>query len=503
MRFSLVVVALLLAPAAWAQRVVLLEIDSDPGNKLRAQVEGAIKKGANTLELVPIATYRDVAAKKKLRGAAAMTAAGVARVGKVLKLDAAVGGDVSGGNFNVVIYDRAGQELWTKSLAVKKGLLSEDFARKLARAITAAADTGAQRAAQAADSGGAEGGGDEGDSGSGGNTMQEVDLTGNADPGTSRHVVRRDESPDRDADLDSPVKKKAPSKVYVPVVRFWLSGTTTWRSQCLRPGVSTCKEYDQAAVKPDGIIIDFTASVPYLGFSGNLELFPMGMLDNRFLQGWGLLGAFSFGASVTNIIEETPQGKGDPKPVNSTDLAWSFALAWRYHFLMGFGDQQPTGYAGLRLGDQARRFDIDPKAGVSLPSSQRVSMDPAKPTGVGFLALGVDLSLPLASFLRVQAGGTLYVSPRPSAEQVLGYGNPADQTGGVTSNGFSLEYGVAGDIWQSDRFRLGYEVKVRHMFFNDRYYGQGMKWTVCTPDACGGAAEEAYSTIHWGLTASY
>jgi len=500
MRFSLAVAALLLAPAAWAQRVVLLEIDNDAGNKLRAQVEGAIKKGANTLELVPIGTYRDVAAKKKLKGAAAMTAAGVGRVGKVLKLDAAVGGEVSAGNFNVVIYDRAGQELWTKSLAVKRGLLSEDFARKLARAITAAADTGAQRSAQA-DAGGTEAGGEEGDSG--GNTMQEVDLTGNADPNANRRVVKKDENPDRDTDLDNPVKKKPVSKVYVPVIRFWLSGTTTWRSQCLRPGVSSCKEYDQAAVKPDGIIIDFTASVPYLGFSGNLEVFPMGMLDNRFLQGWGILGNFSYGASLTNIIEETPQGKGDPKPVTSTDLAWSFALAWRYHFLMGFGDQQPTGYVGLRIGDQARRFDIDPKAGVSLPSSQRVSMDPAKPTGVGFLSLGVDIALPIASFLRVEAGGSLFISPRPSAEQVLGYGNPTDQTGGVTSTGFGLDYGVAGDIWGTDRFRLGYSVKVRHMFFNDRYYGQGMKWTVCTPTNCGGAAEEAYSTIYWGVTASY
>jgi hypothetical protein len=32
----------------------------------------------------------------------------------------------------------------------------------------------------------------------------------------------------------------------VPIFRVWLAGTTTWRSQCLRPGVTNCKEYDLA-----------------------------------------------------------------------------------------------------------------------------------------------------------------------------------------------------------------------------------------------------------------
>jgi hypothetical protein len=85
------------------------------------------------VEVVPLKAFRDAAAKKKLKGAAAMTPVGVARAARDIKLDAAVGGEVANGSYKVLIYDRYGGQLWTKELAVKKGALSDDFAGKLAR----------------------------------------------------------------------------------------------------------------------------------------------------------------------------------------------------------------------------------------------------------------------------------------------------------------------------------------------------------------------------------
>ncbi len=492
---SLLVAALLAAPAAWAQKVVILEIDGDAGGRLRAQVEAAVR-GAPSIELVPLSAYRDSAARKKLKGGAAMTAAGVARVGRVLRLDAAVGGDLSATHYNVVIYDRSGQELWTKSLAVKKGLLSDDFAKKLARAVVAAAETGAQRAS--ADTGGADtGGGDEGatDSG-GGNTMPEVDVSGGSGGDEGRTVVEPRPDVDRDMDLDTEGRKKK-SKFGHPIVRFWLTGTTTWRSQCLRPGVSSCGQYDSAQQKPDGITINFKPTVPYLGIGAHLEVSPLAGLENRWLSGAALVGDFSYGASLTRIIEETPQGAGPEKSVTSNDLAWSFQVAWRVLFQMGYSgpmEPQPTGYAGLRFGLQARRFDIDPNAGVSLPSSQRVA-----PTNFGFPVLGLDASLPISKYIRGEVALSLYLSPKPSAEQIIGYGNLNDVTGGAESSGIGFEVGVAGEIWGP----LGWVVRYRHLAFVDRYYGQGQKWTVCNDQQCGGVGEEAFQSIFWGVTASY
>jgi hypothetical protein len=130
--------------SASAQKVVVLEIDGDPQGKLRTQIEAALREAA-VVEVVPLKAFRDAAAKKKLKGAAAMTPVGVARAARVIKLDAAVGGEVANSSYKVLIYDRYGGQLWTKELAVKKGALSDDFAGKLARAIAAAGEQGAAK----------------------------------------------------------------------------------------------------------------------------------------------------------------------------------------------------------------------------------------------------------------------------------------------------------------------------------------------------------------------
>ncbi len=476
MRLSaLLALTLLSSTAARAQKVVVLELDGDAQNKLRTQIENAVKL-AGVVELVPLKAYKDAAAKRKLKGPAAMTPVGVARVARLLPLDAAVGGEVTEATYNVVIYDRAGQELWTKSLAVKKGVLSEDFAGKLARAIAAAAEQGAARVTTP----GAE------------DPQVESDPVVEVTP----EVVPPPEPEMRDEDLYGGPKKKASSSAHVPVplFRVWLAGATTWRSQCLRPGVTNCREYDLAQTKPNGISIDFTATVPYLGLSLNADVFPLARLDNRVLQGFGVLVGFMYGQSQTRIVEETPQGQGPDKIVTSDDIAFNLQLAWRYHFQMGYGDPQPVGYVGLRGGLQSRSFLIDATAGTSLPSSERVY-----PTGLGYPAFGLDASIPIAKFFRVELGLSYFVNPRTAPEQIVGYGNLNDPTGGAVASGWALEGGFAGDLWGP----LGWTLRLRHFSFADRYYGQGQKWTVCNDQQCGGAGEESFTTIIWGATATF
>ncbi len=492
-------VALVSVPAL-AQRVVILEIDGDPKDKLRAQIEAAVRD-AGTVTLVGLREYKDAAAKKKMKGAAAMTPVGVSRAAKALKLDAAVGGEISGGKYKVQIYDRGGEQLWTKDLPVKKGLLSDDFAGKLARAIAAAAEQGAAKSQPAdtevtsddpvvvANTGGEE---------SPGLDLTQVDASGN------RGVITGGApSEERDSDLDDPNKRKVAQRAPVRLFRIWLGAATTWRTQCLRPGVTNCRDYDLASTKPTGITIDFTASAPYWGMAINGELFPLAFVNNRILQGFGVLGGFQYGQSQTRIVEETAQGQGPDKTVNSDDISWNLQGAWRYHFEMGLpleifsskGSEllqhyrQPLGWVGVRGGGVSRSFIIDPNAGVSLPSSDRAV----------FPVIGVDAALAIFPFLRFEFSGSIFINPRPAQEQIVGYGNLADPTGGATASGFGVEAGIAGDFWGP----IGYSLRWRMMTFTDRYFGQGQKWTVCNEMQCGGVGEESFHTIILGLTASY
>jgi hypothetical protein len=121
------------------------------------------------------------------------------------------------------------------------------------------------------------------------------------------------------------------------------------------------------------------------------------------------------------------------------------------------------------------------------------------PTGFGFPVVGLDASIPIAKFFRIDVGASYFFNPRTAPEQIVGYGNLNDPTGGAVATGFGLEGGFSGDIWGP----LGWLLRVRHMGFSDRYYGQGQKWTVCNEQQCGGAGEESFTTIVWGVTAAF
>jgi hypothetical protein len=513
---ALSLAALFASPAlAQKYRVVVLEIDGDQNNKLRNQIESTLVK-ADVVEVVSLDEFRAEAAKKKLNGAAAMTIIGIKRVGKQLKLDAAVTGEI-GDKFKVLIYDRTGGDLWTKELAIKKGLLSEDFAQKLARAIAAAAEQGAAKNPD-------EGSGDTGSgtsSGGGGDNGPEIDLTGGGDTGSGgsktgggRVVVSpgsggetgsgtgSGDEGQRDTDLDLEAFRKK-QRVAPRTITVSIAGATTWRSQCLRPGslqLASCADFDRLpeAQQPVGTTVTFTPQVPYLGFIANAELFPLASFDNRIVNGFGLLGSFIYGSSVTTISEVNMQGMSEEKQVTSVDLGWSVQAAWRFHFAMGAGSPQGIGYAGLRGGLQSRNFTIDPNAGVPLPSSQRVA-----PTGAGFGVIGVDLAFPIIRFVRLELGGSIFFNPRPADEQVIGFGNLMDDTGGAVSTGWGLDVGGSGDIVPLGPTMLGWTLKLRYQSFFDRYYGQGQKWTVCNEQQCGGLGEESYLTVTWGVSIAY
>jgi hypothetical protein len=506
--------ALASSPAlAQKYRVVVLEIDGDQNNKLRNQIESTLMK-SDSVEVVPLDEFRAAAAKKRLNGAAAMTVIGIKRVGKQLKIDAAVSGEV-GDKYKVLIYDRVGGELWTKELAVKKGLLSDDFAQKLSRAISAAAEQGAAKHSNGGDD--PAGGGDT-ETGRSADPGPEIDLTsGSTDTGSGgtktggggRTVVTPgtggsgSDDTNRDADLDSEAFKKKKKRIAPRTITVSLAGATTWRSQCLRPGsmnLASCAQFDRLpeAQKPLGTTVTFTPQVPYLGFTANVELFPLASFDNRIVNGFGLLGSFMYGSSVTTISETNMQGMSEEKQVASVDLGWSMQAAWRFHFAMGAGEPQGIGFAGIRGGLVARSFTIDPNAGVPLPSSQRVA-----PTGAGFPVIGADLAFPIARFFRLEVGASLFFNPTPANEQIIGFGNLMDDTGGAVSTGWGLDLGGSGDLVALGPVMLGWTLKARYQTYFDRYFGQGQKWTVCNEQQCGGLGEESYLSVTWGVSIAY
>jgi|CXWL01.1.fsa_nt_gi hypothetical protein len=487
----LVLCVALFSASASAQKVVILEFDGDNGHKLRKQVESAVKT-AGEVEVVSIVKYKDAAAKKKLKGGEAMTPAAVARLAKELNIDAAVEGAV-GSSFAVRILDGAGQELWSKELAIKKGLLSDEFAKKLAKAIAAAAQTTQKEPVAVAP---VKPDAPKADAGAPENTTPELDLTLRT-PDSAMNPRRPIEEPtdpvvephdkDLDDEVNKPVTRRGPS-----VVRLWLAGSTTWRSYCARPGVTNCAEYDvkPMAERPAGTIVNFTAQAPYLGGQLSGELFPLALLrrPSVFLQGLGITGSVNFGSSATVVRKETAAGPGPETTAQSVELGWSAGLSYRYYYAFGIGPEKSAGYIGLRGDLRNHRFTVDSAGESEVPGTFRL-----------FPSVGLDVSFPLLRYLRLEASGSYFINPAPGPDEIYGYGDATHPTGGGVGAGFSFEGGIAGDIWGP----IGYQGRVRMSSYKDRFYGKGNKWLVCDERQCGGAAEETYVIITWGVTAAF
>jgi hypothetical protein len=472
--------ALLLASSpALAQRVVVLDFEGDRNDKLRSQVEAAVDE-AGELQRVPLQDYRSAATAKGLKGDRAMKPAAVGQLGRGLRLSAALGG-VVGSDFAVRILDASGTELWGKELPLKKGKLSDDHARKLARALSAAARSAqaTQASAPAADAPtGAQGG--EGEMGldlTGGEPVALVPETrqDRREPVSARDEPSPSDGPQRPASRGA----RTAVKVGPRLVQVQLLGTATWRLYCAYPGVGACAEFAglPEADRPSGVSIDFSTLVPYAGGAVGVELFPLARVLDGPLAGVGLTGSYGLGYSLINIRTESAVDSAPVQQVTALDHAYQAFATWRWHFGLGGEPGAPNvGHVGLRGGLQGRSFEVDLSANSVLPGSSRL-----------FGAVGAEASIPLARFLKLDVGGSYFISAEPSVNELVAFGER------VQTVGLSVEGGLSGDLVGP----LGYMVRVRYLRFADTFSGAGQKWE------SGGAAEESFLTAHAGATLSF
>jgi len=477
----------LAAETARAENVVVLEFSGDTRGRLRGQVERALKR-LDQVEVVPLARYKAETARLKLRGAKAMTPEAVARVSSRLKLAAAVDGAV-GATFFVRIVDPQGEELWTKDLPLKKGVLSAPNAFALARAVNAAAKMGAQRKTPAAE----EPPEDEEPVAqappppqktpppaeppqettppSTGTVVPEppVQPSEATDPMAEAHTVTQVEE-----DPDLVVQDLRKPRVGPSLITLRLGAVSTWRSYCSRPGVSTCAAYD--SLPEDQKFRDtvtFNSTAPYFGFGGSLELFPFAGLNN-IVKGLGLGVGYSRGFSLIQV--NSPLG-GAPTEVVASDEAWFLQFLPRVYF--GLWEKQLSGFVGLRGGLESRNFDVDVSASTSLPGSHR-----------RYWTVGLDFALPTPTrFFRLEGSGTFFLNPRAGEEELAGYGQS------VTGAGFALEGGLGGEIAGP----FGYTLRLRMAKYKDAFSGAGSKWTQTSV----GVAEETYTTATFQLNAHF
>lgn len=272
-----------------------------------------------------------------------------------------------------------------------------------------------------------------------------------------------------------------------PLARLTLGGTTTWRNYCARPGVKSCGEYDRLPANERlGDTVSYVSSVPYLGIAAELELLPLAHSESL-LRGLGLSLGYRRGYSSTNVTLVSDAGRSTTREVVATDSVLTAQALYRYFFGMGEANAS-LGHAGLRAGLLTRAFDVDASSNVPLTGTHRL-----------FPAVGLEVSVPLLRWVRLEGAGQFFLSPKPG--KGLGAGSAAldaevsDYGTSVSSFGWEAELGVGGDIWGP----FGYSVRFRLSRFQDTFSGAGTKlgWDE------GGVAAETYSSLHWGVTASY
>lgn len=517
------------AGAKGKPRVVVLEIEGDRRGALRTQVENALKK-TGQVQIVRLKQYTAAAAKAKLRGARSRTPEAVARVGPALKLDAVVLAS-SGEVLAVRVLSGSGQDLWTKDVKLQRGKLSASEARRLAAGIAttaatpppvvepapepaaepaapppAAAEAPASPpaatepatppaaatppvAAEAPPTAAAPPASPAPSETPGGATPKPA----SEQPPMVAPLPLDDESHTSSTPFDpyasrAELEAQDPNR-HPPLIRLILGGATTWRRYCARPGASSCSEFDgRPEEEREGDTIDFQAGVPYLGLTGQLELLPLARTEKRWLRGLGLAVGASRGYSETRVKVTTGTGETPTRTVVATDTALSAMLLYRYYFNMGTESRPRLGYAGLRGGMLSRAFDVDEQARAPLTGSHRLHP-----------SAGLEASFALRRWLRVEAGGQFFLAPQAGQGLMADEGEleleVRDLGAEVSSSGWSVELGLAGEVWGP----LGYRVRGRLTQVKDEFSGRGSRfgWEE------GGVAQERHIDVEWGLTASY
>jgi len=482
-----VLALLALSAPARAQRAVVLEFDGDPGGKLRTQVVDALT-AAGKVALIPSRDFKSAALRKGFSPSRKDPREMIKAVAKALQVDAVLAGTVTIGELNVVIYDAAGAELWSRDIPLRRGRLEDDTAKRLAAAIAAATkpappeppppplrtippDTTTGTGTGTAETGTSTGTGTGTTAGTGTSTGTVAVNRSPPPPPPPRERPREPPRPPPSDDNLPPAFEELPRP---DLVRFTLSGHTLWRNYCARPAVTSCREWSTLDPRPIGETQDFISDFPYSGVLAELEAFPLAPVQNPWVSGIGFGGSYGAGFSMTTVRVSTPSSTTDEKQVLSTDTSFSAHAMYRVHFAVG--GPRFWSYAGARLGVQGRLFNVDPQAVEPLAGSHRV-----------YAHAGLDFGMRFTPLVNVEAAVWYLFDPHAGQEDLVPYGTT------VTALGLGAELGVRGELWGP----LGYSVRGHFSGYGDRFTGAGLRW------AQGGAAEEIYLSVSWGLFVKY
>ena len=531
---------MLTSQAARAERLAVSALEGDKKDRLRAQVTGLLRK-TREVQMLPPAAWAKAAGKQGLRGPASVAPRVVARLAPKLEVDAVLTGSAGRtySTFSARLLDANGQELWTGEYVLQRGLLPKYEARKFTQAVIDAV-----KAANPPEPAQPE-------SVAGSSAPAPVPQPSPAvqQPASEPHAVgtgepeaveparpvepapqpvqgtasapRAEVTPQAPKPVLVPESKPVPaweeldeeSHTYLtelegsgggfpeegggvsaggrwpPRLKVLLGAVVTWRGYCARPGVMSCSEFD--ALPPEqqvGDIVDFIHKAPYAGIAVEAEVFPLAHWPTL-LRGVGLTLGYQRSFARTTVQVSTPVGETPEREVYATDTAYGAMLAYRYFFDLGKQGTPLFGHAGLRLGALGREFDVDEQVEAPLPEVHRF-----------YPAVGLDVSVPLMSAVRIVGAGQLFLRPNPG-QSLGGDGDGSlvaevrDYGESVSSLGWAAELGVAGDIWGP----LGYSARFRLEYYKDQFTGQGTRrgWTD------GGVAEESYSSIIAGVTAAW
>ncbi|MFL5347387.1 MAG: hypothetical protein ACJ8AT_21595 [Hyalangium sp.] len=509
-----------LAQKATKPRVVVLDFEGDRRDALRGQVESGLKKNKQ-VQLVPLKKYTSAAAKAGLKGAAALTAEAVAQVASGLGVDAVVTATVAR-TLDIRVLGSDGRELWTKSVKLQRGKMSASDARRLVAGIATTAENPPRPVAPPP-----------------AEPVQPV-TPESPPPPTATPAPPAQTPPTAEANPPAkpPEKEKPPQSLsgaptasnppkpalepleapqslddeshttsqafdeyatraeleaidrhrHPPILFLFVGGVTTWRQYCARPGVTSCAEFDSRPPESrTGDTIDFKSGVPYLGVTGQLELLPLARTEKPW-RGLGVAVSYQQGYSETRVKVTTDTGETPTRSVVATDSVMTGMLLYRYYFNMGTESRPRLGYGGFRGGMLSRAFEVDPQARAPLTGSHRLHP-----------AVGLEFSVPLRHWLRIEGGGQFFISPKTGKSLTADKGalelEVRDLGDNVSSSGWSGELGVAGELWGP----LGYSVRGRYTTVQDTFAGEGARvgWDQ------GGVASEQHIDVRWGLTASF
>jgi hypothetical protein len=507
-----------LAQKTTKPRVVVLDFEGDRRGTLRGQVESGLKKNKQ-VQLVPLKTYTSAASKAGLKGAAARAPEGVAQVAPGLELDAVVTAKAER-TLSVQVLGADGRELWTKTVKLQRGKMSASDARRLIAGIATTAakpppavvpppeepiksatpesptSPAAPDTSTAAKPPGAE-------------TPPPANAnppptpkpaeppTAPATPKPAPEPLEVPQSLDDESHTSTRAFDEYASRAeleaqdrhrHPPILFLFLGGATTWRGYCARPGSASCAEFDSRPVESrTGDTIDFKSGVPYLGLTGHLEVLPLASTEKPW-RGVGLVVGYQRGYSETRVKVTTDTGETPTRSVVATDSVVTGMLLYRYYLNLGTESRPRLAYAGFRGGLLSRAFEVDQQARAPLTGSHRLHP-----------AAGLEFSVPLRHWLRVEGGGQFFISPKAGKSLSADKGalelEVRDLGAEVSSSGWYGELGLAGELWGP----LGYSVRGRYTTVKDTFTGAGARfgWDQ------GGVASEQHIDIRWGLTASF